>query len=67
MKTFKLQVVIGNQLIVVEGATGYKITDAIPAPKIQSRAPNGGKTVHTVKTIEPRNVALIIHEIPVKI
>ncbi len=62
MKTFKLQVVIGNQLIVVEGATGYKITDAIPPPKIQTRAPNGGKTV-LLNRSEKVNVSLVIHEI----
>lgn len=62
MKTFKLQVVIGNQLIVIEGATAYKITDSILAPKIKTRAPNGGKTVFLKKS-EQVNVSLVVHEI----
>ncbi len=62
MKTFKLQVVIGNQLIVVEGATGYKIMDAASPPKVKKRAPVGGKTI-LLHESEQENVSLVIHEV----
>ena len=62
-ETFNIQVRIGNRLVTLSGAESFQITEGSVPPKVQPRAPIGGKKVFDHAS---EHIRVIVHSASVE-